>query len=182
MKGAEAVVSFSEFIGKKIAVKDRIPKSYRAKELDIRLRKTRTRIEARLLHKAKKGGVLCPTVLYVGPSSLYLTFIDGTRPEVHTENAKGAGMLLAKLHEADIIHGDFTFANLIFSRSLHVIDFGLGFFSDDVEDKAVDVLTMLNSLSEKSFRDAFLQGYANYGSYDAVMKRMDVVKSRVRYF
>jgi len=37
-----------------------------------------------------------------------------------------AGILLAKMHNADIVHGDFTPANIIVSKnSVYVIDFGL---------------------------------------------------------
>ena len=113
MKGSESVVSFSKMLGRKIAIKNRIQKSYRESGLDYSLRKTRTRVEARLLHKAKLAGVLCPTVLCVDQFALSLSFINGKRPLLNPNLAKQAGEILAKLHKADIIHGDFTPANLI---------------------------------------------------------------------
>ena len=57
--------------------------------------------------------------------------------------------MLAALHKADIIHGDYTPANLILEsggRRMFVIDFGLGFISNDIEDKAVDVFTMMRAI------------------------------------
>ena len=230
MKGAEAVVSFSKLFGKKIVIKNRNQKAYRVKELDINLRKSRTRFEARLLHKAKLAGVSCPVVLCVEDFSLWLSFIKGKRPKMNAPLAKQAGEILAMLHNADIIHGDFTSANLILGvgqlavgskqlalggrqlavgsgllvvgsseqpttknpqpnnlkpttqNQLYVIDFGLGFFSNDVEDKAVDVLTMLKSLDSEELKNGFLLGYRNYKKFSDVTKRMNVVESRVRYF
>ena len=117
MKGAEAVVSFSKIIGIPVAVKNRIEKTYRVRQLDEKLRSERTRREARLLNKAKLAGVPCPTVLEVDSFSISMARISGKRPDLDkNENAaKTAGLYLAKLHSADIIHGDFTPANLILS-------------------------------------------------------------------
>lgn len=183
MKGAEAIISFSHLLGKKVAIKTRDPKNYRAKEIDTNLRKIRTRVEARLLHKAKIAGVLCPTVLCIEDFALWLSFIKGNRPKLNQDFAKKAAEILAKLHSNNIIHGDFTPANLIKNKTLYLVDFGLGFFSSDVEDKAIDVLTMLKSLEEESLKKTFLSDYiANYKKSKDVLKRIKVVESRVRYF
>ncbi len=198
-KGAEATITKTKIIGIPAVVKDRVAKNYRAKELDTKLRKERTRVEARLLHKAKLAGVLCPTVLEVQEFKLVIEFLKGKRPKMNEKVAVGAGEILAKLHDAGIIHGDFTPANLLLvegrsskleerrstiyppaSSKVYVIDFGLGFFSVDVEDKAVDVLTMVKSIDRK-LHESFLKGYANCKDYDKVMKRLEVVKKRVRY-
>ncbi|MEK6982767.1 MAG: KEOPS complex kinase/ATPase Bud32 [Candidatus Micrarchaeota archaeon] len=183
-RGAEAILTRIEVIGIPCVRKERIAKTYRVKELDQKLRKTRTRSEARLLHKAKLAGVLCPTVLEVEEFALTLSFIEGERPEINEKNAKEVGELLAKLHNADIIHGDFTLANLIASSdedSLYVIDFGLGFFSNDVEDKAIDVYTMIKSLSNEKAKNAFTKGYEKYDKYSTVFKRLKDIEKRVRY-
>jgi len=158
-----------------------MPKRYREGALDAKLRSERTRSEAKLLHKAKLAGVLCPTVLEVGEFEITMSFVDGTRPEMDSKESREAGRMLAKLHEADIIHGDYTPANIIRSGesgALYVIDFGLGFVSKDVEDKAVDVFTMLRAIAEK---DAFITGYHSYGKADEVLKRVKDVEKRVRY-
>lgn len=169
----------STLLGKPIVVKERVAKGYRVKELDERLRRERTRGEARLLHKAKLAGVDCPTVLEVDEFSISMSFIEGKRPEMGKAEARDAGHMLASLHAADIIHGDYTPANLIRSGDrLSVIDFGLGFISRDIEDKAVDVFTMLRAISEK---DAFLEGYGGYAKAKGVLKRVKEVEKRVRY-
>lgn len=183
MKGAEAVVSISKIIGIPSAVKNRIQKTYRNHTLDAKLRTERTRCEARLLNKAKSVGVPCPTVLEVTQFTISMTKIIGKRPNLEKDKnaAKTAGTYLGKLHSADIIHGDFTPANLIISKDgLFVIDFGLGFNSFDIEDKAVDVLTMLKAISEPAQRE-FLKGYSTYVKSASVLKRVEDVKKRARY-
>ncbi len=179
LRGAEAVLSKTEIIGKDAIVKKRIAKSYRLKEIDEKLRRERTRSEARLLHKAKLAGVKCPTVLQVEEFEIIMSFLDGTRPEMDRRESKIAGESLAKLHGKDIIHGDYTPANLIeTSDGIYIIDFGLGFISADIEDKAVDVFTMLRAISEK---DEFIAGYKTYHKAEAVLKRVGKIEKRVRY-
>jgi len=199
MRGAEAIVRKGRLLGRDVVIKERIKKKYRIKELDQKLRKERTRAEARLLHKAKVAGVLCPVVLEVEEYRLTMSFIDGERPrpttngtEFHgplngssfnrTQDSKHAGQMLATLHNADIIHGDFTPANLIKSKKkLFVIDFGLGFFSSDIEDKAIDVYTMLKAIDEKAGA-AFVEGYKTQNpKHKTVLKRVEQVRKRVRY-
>lgn len=178
MRGAEAVLTETKVIGKHALVKTRIAKKYRLKEIDEKLRKERTRSEARLLHKAKLAGVDCPTVFQVEDFEIYMSFLEGKRPSMDADECKESGEILAKLHEADIIHGDYTPANLIGNGKLSVIDFGLGFISKDIEDKAVDVFTMLRAVDDK---DAFIGGYQKYSKADSVMKRVKKVEQRVRY-
>ena len=183
MRGAEAVVSESKIIGIPVVIKDRIPKTYRVKQLDVKLRTERTKREARLLNKAKSIGVPCPTVLEVSEFKIAMTKINGKRPDLlrNKKIAKVAGQYLAKLHSADIIHGDYTPANLIETRSgLFVIDFGLGFNSFDIEDKAVDILTMLKAIPEGA-QKAFVAGYAKYTKAKSVLNRVEEVKKRARY-
>ena len=201
MKGAEAVVSDVKIIGISAVKKSRQPKSYRVKELDEKLRLERTRSEARLLHKAKLAGIDCPTVLEVTEFDLIMTKISGKRPNMDKE-VVDAGKILAKLHRADIIHGDYTSANLILSNArsgesrvpgepdranvlgksvLTVIDFGLGFISNDIEDKAVDVFTMLRTLARENQKKEFVKGYSVYEKAAKVLDRVKEVEKRVRY-
>lgn len=152
------------------------------KELDTRLRTERTKSEARLLHRAKLAGVDCPTVLCVDDFDITMTFLSGKRPEMTKKQSHDAGVILAKLHSNDIIHGDYTPANLIIdAKVLFVIDFGLGFVSNDIEDKAVDVFTMLRALDGKEKKDGFVEGYRAYVKADSVLKRVKDVEKRVRY-
>lgn len=182
MRGAEAVLTKKSLLGRACVVKGRVQKAYREKELDAKLRLERTRSEARLLHKAKLAGVLCPTVLEIDDFSMTLSFIDGDRPQMGKADAHEAGSILARLHGADIIHGDYTPANLIKSgREIFVIDFGLGYISNDIEDKAVDVFTMLRALGKGGEQDGFLRGYSSYAKAKSVLARVKEVEKRVRY-
>ena len=113
MRGAEAILSGTKILGRKAVVKRRLGKSYRVEMLDEKLRSERTRSEARLLHKAKLAGVQCPTVLEVDEFELTIGFLDGRRPKMDRKNSFEAGSILVKLHSNDIIHGDYTPANLI---------------------------------------------------------------------
>lgn len=189
MRGAEAILKESKLLGRRVVIKSRLPKRYREASLDAKLRAERTRCEARLLHRAKAAGVACPTVLEVDDFTITMGFVEGVRPEMGASGAREAGRLLAKLHAADIIHGDYTPANLIHDKrpglkprasggTLYVIDFGLGFVSSDIEDKAVDVFTMLRAIGEK---DAFIAGYRSYPKAAQVLARVKGVEKRVRY-
>lgn len=182
MKGAEAVVRKCKLIGLKCVEKNRFPKDYRNSELDKKLRAERTKQEARLLNRAKKLGIKCPTVLEVGEYNIIMTFVDGKRANLNNGKfAEGTGKILAKLHSGEIIHGDYTPANLISNgRDLFLIDFGLGHLSNDIEDKAIDVLTMLKSLNEKT-GEKFLGGYSEYSEFKKIIARVKQIKERARY-
>ncbi len=179
MRGAEAVLVPEEFLGKEMLRKDRMRKSYRLPELDKRLRRERTRREARLLHKAKLAGVSAPIVYEVTDYTLLITRIRGRKLSEKPAELREAGRVLAKLHDAGIIHGDFTPYNIIVGREgLHAIDFGLGFFSRKIEDQAVDLITMLKSLRKK---DEFLKGYRRCKNYPKVMEKAEEIRKRARY-
>ncbi len=97
------------------------------------------------------------------------------------QESRKAGEILAKLHSKDIIHGDYTAANLLIDSEgkMWVIDFGLGYVSNDVEDKAVDVFTMLKSIEHKK---EFLEGYQKVSDkYSQIENRLKIIEKRVRY-
>lgn len=184
LEGAEAVLEPCKFAGFSALKKVRLEKRYRPRELDERLRFARTRLEARLLHKAKEAGVLCPFVLAVGKDFLIIEKLDGKTlnkmRKIEQKSLYNAGGILAKLHSLDIVHGDYTPANLMLCEGkLFVIDFGLGIVSCEIEDKAVDLLTMCDAIGEEGEK-VFLQGYAKYADSTAV-KRMEEVRKRARY-
>ncbi|MBI5046907.1 Kae1-associated serine/threonine protein kinase [Candidatus Micrarchaeota archaeon] len=184
MKGAEAILEKITISSTSAVVKKRIPKTYRTKKLDEKLRRERTKSEARLLHKVKLAGINCPEVLEVKEFDIVLSYVDGKRPSMDKKQCEDAGKLAAKIHSADIIHGDYTPANLIVTEQgkLFVIDFGLGFVSNDVEDKAMDVFTMVKALSKKEQKHAFLLAYQkNSDIAKEIMNRLEKIEKRVRY-
>lgn len=179
MRGAEAVLSFVDFLGKRMVRKCRKAKAYRAPELDLKIRAERTRREARLLHRARLAGVSTPAVYSVDDYSIVMAYIKGRKLEENPEELKEAGRILAALHDAGVVHGDFTPYNIIVNKKgLHVIDFGLGFFSSRIEDKADDIITMLRGIEGKQH---FLEGYSACRDFEAVLRRKHEIEKRARY-
>ncbi|HNT60348.1 MAG TPA: KEOPS complex kinase/ATPase Bud32 [Candidatus Bilamarchaeaceae archaeon] len=179
MRGAEAELSLVRFLGKRMVRKERKAKAYREMELDLKIRLERTRREARLLHKAKAAGISAPTVYAVDDYSITMEYVRGRKLREDEMELREAGRLLASLHNAGIIHGDFTPYNIIVDgNGLHAIDFGLGFFSTRVEDKADDLITMLRAIRGK---ESFLSGYRECADFDAVLRRKVQIERRARY-
>lgn len=118
-QGAEAVLIKAE----NVLIKRRIAKGYRLKELDEKLRKLRTRGEARLLERAGKI-ISVPKVLKVDESTkeIEMEFIEGKKLSDHLDSLKNwkevcekIGENIARLHDAGIIHGDLTTSNMIYA-------------------------------------------------------------------
>jgi Kae1-associated kinase Bud32 len=177
-RGAESSVYLESTPYGPAVLKLRHARAYRIPKLDTELRKERTRREAKLLHHAKLAGVPAPLVYCVSGFEIWMQRVDGSRPKMSEAECKNAGKMLKKLHSAGISHGDFTPANLLASKNgLVLIDFGLGFFSNDIEDYAVDALTMENALSGKAQKLAFRKGYSS----EKVFARVAEVRRRARY-
>ncbi len=183
MRGAEAILLETSFEGKKALRKIREKKEYRNAELDFKLRKGRTRREAKLLKKAREAGIPCPEVFREAEFELIFSFIPGTlasEMKLNPGHLEEFAKMLASLHAVNIIHGDFTPANLIIDKNeVSVIDFGLGYFSHKTEDKAVDVFTMKQALGKEK-GEAFAEYYSKYGDR-LILNRMDEVEKRARY-
>ncbi len=148
--GAEGTLTKKLFLGKKVVEKKRKPKRYRAKELDEKIRRERTKKEALLLHDARGFGVRTPHVLKVDLDKgiILMEFIEG---KVLKECIKGnwkkycrkLGKKIGLMHKNGLIHGDLTTSNvLVENGGLAFVDFGLGFRSEKTEDKAVDLVNL----------------------------------------
>ncbi|MBI2109869.1 Kae1-associated serine/threonine protein kinase [Candidatus Woesearchaeota archaeon] len=191
-RGAEAVIYK---LGSNI-IKDRIKKSYRIPELDIKLRKSRTKRESKLLESLD----FVPKIMDSNEKNMKITmeFINGSLirdildkvpKHERLKICKGIGKNLSMMHEKDVIHGDLTTSNMILKESkVYFIDFGLGFISRRVEDKAVDIHLLKQALEAKhnshcqeSFKE-IVEGYkVNYPNYKEVLERLKKVESRGRY-
>ena len=175
------------FLGVLAVEKFRVEKGYRAPELDKQIRSGRTKREARLLARAKEAGVLCPAVLSVGEFYIRMKFLDGEmlyhalrKREISTKELSDAAKILVKLHSKDIIHGDYTPANLMNTEDgMAVIDFGLGCISPDVEDKATDIVMMKKALGTGGA--AFVSAYEKAGGKAAVVRMVPEIENRARY-
>lgn len=190
-QGAEAII----LENKNTITKNRIPKSYRIPILDIKLRKSRTRKEARLLEKAIQF-IPVPKVLHQSEFELKLENIKGKKLAQYLEKLPSQiyqqiGKNLAILHNHDIIHGDLTTSNMIYSpkeNKTFFIDFGLGFESPKAEDKAVDLHVLKEALQAKHCKIAesawhsIFQAYKNNSKNPAqIVSRLEAVEKRGRY-
>ncbi|RMD67048.1 Kae1-associated serine/threonine protein kinase [Candidatus Pacearchaeota archaeon] len=181
-------------------IKRRIKKGYRLRELDEKLRKLRTRAEARLLARAiEKAGINVPKVLKVdeGAKEIEMEFVKGKRLSDWLDSLESwekvcmeIGRNIAALHEQDIVHGDLTTSNMILSLDgkLYFIDFGLGFGNARVEDKAVDLHLIKQALEAKHFTNwekffaKIIEGYKEASkNSEKVLARLNKVEARGRY-
>ena len=173
--------------------KERIPKGYRHPSIDERLRKERTKKEARLLEKAGLAGVRVPEVLIIEDNALEMDLIDGEKFRDVFEDKKklwkGFGKDIGRLHSQNIIHGDLTTSNVILKDGeLYFIDFGLGFFSERTEDRATDLRLLsqvLDASHHKVSDEAFeriLEGYSeSFEGSEEIVERLEEMEGRTRY-
>ena len=199
-RGAEALIYLKEYEGQLAVFKERIKKSYRVEELDKKLRKFRSRKEAKLLNEARKIGVPTPKILELDEEKglIVMEYLKGKRVKEFLEKGeqkevekifKKIGELVGRLHSYNLIHGDLTTSNLILkSGKIYFIDFGLGEFSRRIEDKAVELRLFEEALKSTHFKifkiawKNFISGYKKeYKDADKVLLQLEKVKKRVRY-
>ncbi len=185
-QGAEAKLYL---IDSKI-VKDRIRKDYRIREIDIRLRKSRTKREAKIFEKLSSISFPAPKLIKSDDKEkIVMEFIKGPKVRDILEEkdykrlSEEIGKKIAILHNNGIIHGDLTTSNMILEKEIYFIDFGLSFFSHKIEDKAVDLHLLKQALESKHYKvwekcfNAALKAYGN----KEVLKRLEQVEKRGRY-
>ena len=189
-RGAEAVlIKHRDFL-----IKNRIKKGYRISEIDNKLRKTRTRKETKLLEKAISL-IKVPKVIETNSKEkIIMEFIEGKKLSEWLDKIENPekicgqiGRNIAKLHDSNIIHGDLTTSNMILKeKEVYFIDFGLGFNSERIEDKAVDLHLLRQALEAKHFENwkkLFAAVLKNYDSKDKarILEQFKKVESRGRY-
>lgn len=197
-KGAESNIVKSSYLGRDAVLKNRISKNYRIPEIDNKIRKARTKLEAKLLSDVKKSGVVTP-ILYdvdLHDKTILMEEIKGdlVKDIINEDLAYEIGENIAKFHNLNIIHGDITSSNMMVNdkNQLVFIDFGLGRYSDLFEDKAVDLLVLKKSLQSIDYNtaikifDKVLEGYADEYKDDSlnreqIIKKINEIESRGRY-
>lgn len=211
-QGAEAKVYKGTYFGKTAIFKERFEKKYRHPDLDKLLSIERMRAEARALRKSRIAGVPVPAVYFLDFTSriVVTAYIDNSesvrdkivslqreKPDACTQSLEllmdKIGEVVARLHKNNIVHGDLTTSNLLVQNNdagsplIYVIDFGLSFISETLEDKGVDLYVLERAFLSahpgiESFFQRLLASYSrNYGPKAAnVMKKFDEVKQRGR--
>jgi N6-L-threonylcarbamoyladenine synthase/protein kinase Bud32 len=184
--GAEAAV----YIQAHSVTKKRVPKKYRAAELDIKLRKERTKSETKIQSEARKAGVPTPIIQEIDGFDITMERIEGpsVRSVINETIAEQIGEILCTLHSAGIAHGDPTTRNMIvLNKRIYLIDFGLASYDKSLEARGVDVHVFFQSLeaSHENFRalkKAFLAGYTKKcRDAEQVLSKVEEIKGRGRY-
>ena len=201
-KGAEADLLLDlDWNGLKALIKLRKKKKYRHPELDREIRKTRTLLEAGILHRVKEAGVPAPLVYQVDPenATIIMEYLVGVKvrdiiKDLTIDEKKSLfneiGVNAGLMHHSGIIHGDLTTSNMIKGvNGVVFIDFGLGEFSSEVEKRGVDLNLLYRMLTSTHYEytetlfTAFKEGYIESLGCDAevALERMREIGKRGRY-
>ena len=204
-RGAEASIRRVDWLGFAAILKERDTKSYRPKALDERLRKERTRNEARLLADARRAGVRTPLVYDVDLAKGRLVLEELTGPTLkellaqHPEEdaplagpVEAFGRALGRLHAVGLSHGDLTSSNVLFPDGPDgppaFIDLSMGTKGAGVEELGIDLHLVeedLKALHPKGERllESFFVGYVagNPTGQKDVRARAKEIRGRVRY-
>ncbi len=194
-KGAEACLYLADWHGRKVIMKQRLPKKYRAPALDEQIRIYRTIHEPQLMHEAKKAGVPTPTIYLVDAknATVIMEYIEGEQVKQLlakvSENTRqklcfNIGKLIGKLHKNGIIHGDLTTSNMIQTPEgkIFFVDFGLGEKTKELETRGVDLHLMKRALQSTHFQfvekcfDAIIEGYASVLEASEVKNVLDKIR------
>ena len=193
-RGAEADVYLIPWYKTMAISKLRNPKKYRNITLDNLIRRRRTIHEATMLNDAKTTGIKTPFIYFLDPkhAEIIMEYIDGENvkdilsPEIGFE----IGKYVSVLHNQNIIHGDLTTSNFIKRKDdLYLIDFGLSFYSQRIEDMATDIRIIKEILSSAHIQicyqtyERFLKGYQLTTKYNfnRILKVVKDIEARGRY-
>jgi TP53 regulating kinase and related kinases len=195
-KGAEADIYLISWYGNKAISKIRKVKPYRQNSLDYEIRRTRTVREATMLSVTKSMGIKTPFVYFVDPVSaeIIMEYIEGesVKEKMNQDVALQMGKIAGLLHVNNIIHNDLTTSNFlkVGENQLVLLDFGLSFFSERPEDKAVDLRLVKEvlfsayvSICHASFSN-FLVGYSSVvgqKKMQSTLRKVVEIEQRGRY-
>lgn len=203
-KGAESDIVKKSYFGKDAILKKRVSKSYRIKEIDDKIRRMRTKSEAKLISDIKSCGVKSPVLYDVNlddksilmeevHGNLLKNVMDDLSADERFNLAKVIGHNIGLMHNNDIIHGDITSSNMIIDDNgdFVFIDFGLGGYSDLIEDKATDLLVLKKSfqsidydIASETFEwiiDGYINTYSDDLSKNEIKNKIKNIESRGRY-
>ena len=168
-------------------------------ELDKEIISRRTKTEAKMIWEARRAGVVTPSIFEENSSEIRMSLLSGERIKEKldernfTEIMEKIGQAIVKLHSYDIIHGDLTTSNMFFvdgngKKEIALIDFGLSFFSNRPEDKAVDLHLLKEALesthfdvSESTWKTLLKVYRENYPEANKVLGALRSLEKRGRY-
>ena len=197
--GAEARLDSSTWMGRDVVVKQRVVKGYRHPQLDRSIQSARIKNEARLILEARRAGIAVPVVysIDIAGNRIVMEEIKGVRVKdalisLPDRDAVGVceriGVIAAKLHANDIVHGDLTTSNMLLDGDrIVVIDFSLGMKSSELEDKGVDMHLLEEAFhsahhDRSELYEAIKRSYvASYPVGRAVLDKVKEIEKRGRY-
>ena len=205
-QGAEARVYRSDFFGKPVIIKERFVKAYRVPSLDQKLTHRRMNQEVRSMARCRKNGIRAPAVYHMDSMqrTIYMEDItdavclkdyirglhrSSSDQPVLTDLIQTIGKILAKMHDCDVIHGDLTTSNMMYSANqgdLTLIDFGLSSISTLAEDKGVDLYVLERAFlsthpNTEDLFQALLESYSQASrNAEQVIAKLDEVRMRGR--
>ncbi len=197
-RGAEAELRRTTYLGRPAVEKARVPKAYRLPALDEALRRARIRTEAKLMGEARAAGVPVP-ILYdidLAGNRLVMEYVEGpTAKAVLDRGGRPAmaacrkiGEAIARLHGADLVHGDLTTSNMILKGGrLVLIDFSLGEKTRSIESRGVDLRLLKEALTSAHARgpeyfEAVVRAYRRrYPKAGEVLAKVREIEERGRY-
>lgn len=203
-KGAESDILEKSYLGEDAILKKRVSKSYRVKEIDNKIRKMRTKSESKLISDIKTCGVKSPVLFDVNledesilmekiHGNLVKDIMDSLSSDDRFNLAKKIGYNIGLMHNKDIIHGDITSSNMMVDDEGNFVflDFGLGSYSDLVEDKATDLLVLKKSFQSIDYEianetfdwilDGYIDSYEDDLNKNMILNKIKEIESRGRY-
>ncbi len=169
-RGAEAIIYENEAE----IIKYREEKKYRISEIDVPLRRSRTKREFTALSTCSRAGLKVPKPIKISKEGdkLYMEKINGEQFDYvfSIDKMNEIGKLLADINKLGVVHGDLTTANiLVKGEEVYLIDFGLSYFSKKDEDRATDIFLFKNALKARHPKE-FKRAYELFiGAYGATM-------------
>jgi TP53 regulating kinase-like protein len=201
-RGAEADIILGEWSGVPAVYKVRRRMDYRLEALDRALRRQRTVHEASMIAAARQAGVASPFLFFLNTphSTIVMEYVRGRRMKDLVASGDGRasaelfrrlGSNAARLHLSGIMHGDLTTANVIVrDGALLFIDFGLSVHTDRIEDRAVDLrliketITGAHASIATTATEALLEGYEEVAGQSwatTVRRQLAEIERRGRY-
>lgn len=141
-RSSESIIFFNNKT--KIVTKTRLKKQYLLKADRLKLAKSLTTHQYKMLLALNKLNFNCPTVYNKTDFSIKMEYLNS---QVLPLDLSSVGFLIAELHKNNIIHNDLNLNNFIFcNNKFYLIDFSLSYFSHKICDKISDIYLLITDL------------------------------------
>jgi N6-L-threonylcarbamoyladenine synthase/protein kinase Bud32 len=189
-EGAESRIYQVRVFGIDGIMKRRAKKGYRIREIDDNLRVQRTKKEARIMSFVLSYGIRAPTPLLVDKYDILMSRVHGSNLNDLLDSKADFGKIFsvlgnyaAILHNNNIVHGDYTPANMMVCKNgqVYLIDFGLSEMANSINEKALDLLLMKRSVSKAYFHKLVDSYKVKCKDSGTILKRLERIEKMGRY-